>query len=165
MSVHFSYICSKKGGGVSKIRFSTSTHQLKTNYYRLPGSTILFTVYGLDKQLPTKSSSSTLVNRYAQDKISRPNFSWNESIMSRTKNNTSSKSFFIVVIGASGDVAKKKIYPALFELYSKKCLEASSYVQIYGFARSKLTPNQFQNQIRYDLDHFEWLFLMYLFTF
>lgn len=73
-------------------------------------------------------------------------------------------SLFIMVIGASGDVAKKKIYPALFELYNKKCLEISSYVQIYGFARSTLTPNQFRNQIRYGWEHIEWLFLMYLFT-
>eukprot|EP00116_Pleurobrachia_bachei_P007531 sb/3467793/ len=41
------------------------------------------------------------------------------------------------VLGASGDLAKKKIFPALCNLFEKKVLPPSC--QIIGFARSKVT--------------------------
>ena len=73
---------------------------------------------------------------------------------------------FILVIGASGDVAKRKIYPALFELYNHNLLNQSSpsskvgqTVRIQGFARSKLTSVQFRNQIKYDCQQVSLAFL------
>lgn len=44
------------------------------------------------------------------------------------------ESFIVVVFGASGDLAKKKTYPALFQLYCAGLLPRN--VQIIGFARS-----------------------------
>ena len=55
----------------------------------------------------------------------------------------------ILVIGASGDVAKKKIYPALFELYHNNFVEGERNLRIHGFARSQLSSTQFRNQIKY----------------
>src|SRR6056297_2838943 len=43
----------------------------------------------------------------------------------------------IVVIGASGDLAKKKTYPSLFDLYSHGYLP--EHVVIMGYARSHKT--------------------------
>ncbi|KAK8648135.1 hypothetical protein V6N13_128897 [Hibiscus sabdariffa] len=43
----------------------------------------------------------------------------------------------ITVVGASGDLAKKKIFPALFALYYEGCLP--QHFTIYGYARSKMT--------------------------
>ena len=51
----------------------------------------------------------------------------------------------MVVIGASGDLAKKKIYPALFALYVEGHLP--EYFTIWGFARSKMTNEEFREYI------------------
>uniref|UniRef100_A0A7I4A9I3 Glucose-6-phosphate 1-dehydrogenase n=1 Tax=Physcomitrium patens TaxID=3218 RepID=A0A7I4A9I3_PHYPA len=51
----------------------------------------------------------------------------------------------ITVVGASGDLAKKKIFPALFALYYEGCLP--KHFTIYGFARSKMTDEQLRELI------------------
>ena len=50
-----------------------------------------------------------------------------------------------VVFGASGDLAKKKIYPALFALYYEGRLPKN--FMIYGYARSKMTTEAFKDKI------------------
>ena len=52
----------------------------------------------------------------------------------------------IVVFGASGDLAKKKTYPALFSLFKTGVLPATFIV--CGYARSAKTNAQFVSQIR-----------------
>lgn len=52
----------------------------------------------------------------------------------------------VIILGASGDLAKKKTYPALYDLFShsympKKC------VNIVGFARSSYSDDDFRNKI------------------
>lgn len=51
----------------------------------------------------------------------------------------------ITVVGASGDLAKKKIFPALFALYYEDCLP--EHFTIYGYARSKMTDAELRNMI------------------
>eukprot|EP00210_Caulerpa_lentillifera_P006353 g6068.t1 len=51
----------------------------------------------------------------------------------------------IVVVGASGDLARKKIFPALFALYYQGMLPES--FQIFGYARSKMTDDDFREAI------------------
>ena len=51
----------------------------------------------------------------------------------------------ITILGASGDLAKKKIIPALFALYYEGMLP-KDFV-IYGFARSKLTHEEFRERL------------------
>ncbi|XP_027844290.2 glucose-6-phosphate 1-dehydrogenase isoform X1 [Aphis gossypii] len=46
----------------------------------------------------------------------------------------------IVVMGASGDLAKKKIYPTLWMLFRDKLIPDKTF--IYGYSRSKLTMEQ-----------------------
>jgi glucose-6-phosphate 1-dehydrogenase len=48
----------------------------------------------------------------------------------------------VVVIGASGDLAKKKIFPALFALYCQQLLPEPFHV--FGFARSGFTDAEFR---------------------
>lgn len=50
------------------------------------------------------------------------------------------------MVGASGDLAKKKTYPALFALYLARLLPEQT--QIWGFARSKKTNEQFRASLR-----------------
>lgn len=52
----------------------------------------------------------------------------------------------IIIFGASGDLAKLKIYPALFELYSQNFLESD--FNLVGYSRSKIEAVDFQNLVR-----------------
>ncbi|KAJ4710790.1 Glucose-6-phosphate 1-dehydrogenase [Melia azedarach] len=51
----------------------------------------------------------------------------------------------ITVVGASGDLAKKKIFPALFALYYEGFLP--KHFTIYGYARSKMTDAELRNMV------------------
>ncbi|KAK4784829.1 hypothetical protein SAY86_019197 [Trapa natans] len=51
----------------------------------------------------------------------------------------------ITVLGASGDLAKKKIFPALFALYYEDCLP--KHFTIFGFARTKMTHAELRTMI------------------
>lgn len=55
----------------------------------------------------------------------------------------------ICVVGASGDLAKKKIFPALFALYYQDRLPR--HFTIYGYARSKMEDAEFRETIAYNL--------------
>jgi len=55
-------------------------------------------------------------------------------------------SLSIVVVGASGDLAKKKTYPSLFALFKDKLLPSNT--KLWGYARSKSTDADFRNKIR-----------------
>ena len=68
-----------------------------------------------------------------------------------------SEDLSIVVVGASGDLARKKIFPALFSLYCQKCLPER--FAVFGFARSSYSDAEFRDRImehltcRYVPDH------------
>lgn len=51
----------------------------------------------------------------------------------------------VVVVGASGDLAKKKIFPALFALFYQGLLP--KHVQIVGYARSPSSDEEFRTKI------------------
>ncbi|KAH1237819.1 Glucose-6-phosphate 1-dehydrogenase, chloroplastic [Glycine max] len=51
----------------------------------------------------------------------------------------------ITVVGASGDLAKKKIFPALFALFYEDWLPKNFLV--FGFARTKMTDEELRNMI------------------
>lgn len=53
----------------------------------------------------------------------------------------------IIVLGASGDLAKKKTFPALFNLYRQGFLQ-SSEVHIFGYARTKISDEELRDRIR-----------------
>jgi glucose-6-phosphate 1-dehydrogenase len=51
----------------------------------------------------------------------------------------------VVVFGASGDLAKKKTYPALFDLYKARSLPPKTLV--VGYARSPMTDKEFRERL------------------
>ncbi|RWW67163.1 hypothetical protein BHE74_00025411 [Ensete ventricosum] len=61
----------------------------------------------------------------------------------------------ITVVGASGDLAKKKIFPALFALYYEDCLPkvrcvimfSMQHFTIFGYARSKMTDAELRTMV------------------
>jgi len=61
------------------------------------------------------------------------------------KNDWSVSSLSVVVLGASGDLAKKKIFPALFALYYEGLLPKD--FQVFGYARTKMSDEEFKNMI------------------
>ncbi|KAL3511469.1 hypothetical protein ACH5RR_030870 [Cinchona calisaya] len=60
--------------------------------------------------------------------------------INRDKSNVS-----ITVVGASGDLAKKKIFPALFALYYEGYLP--QHFTIFGYARSKMTDAELRTMV------------------
>jgi len=58
-------------------------------------------------------------------------------------NSAQSSALSVIVIGASGDLAVKKIFPALFALWCRKLLPETFICQ--GFARSEMSDEQFRN--------------------
>src|SRR6478736_6389784 len=52
----------------------------------------------------------------------------------------------IVIFGASGDLAKRKLIPAIYEMAREKLLSESSY--IVGYSRSKMTDEQYRATCR-----------------
>ncbi|KAJ4959704.1 hypothetical protein NE237_019614 [Protea cynaroides] len=58
----------------------------------------------------------------------------------------------IIVLGASGDLAKKKTFPALFNLYRQGFLQ-SGEVHIFGYARTKISDVELRDRIRGHLVH------------
>lgn len=63
--------------------------------------------------------------------------------------------FSILIFGASGSLAKLKLFPALYELALEKRLPKN--VQIVGYARSQMTPeafkNHFESAVREAVEH------------
>nr|QXV29857.1 G6PDH3 [Aquilaria sinensis] len=53
----------------------------------------------------------------------------------------------IIVLGASGDLAKKKTFPALFHLYRQGFLQPDE-VHIFGYARTKISDDELRNRLR-----------------
>lgn len=52
----------------------------------------------------------------------------------------------ITIVGASGDLAKKKTYPSLLSLWAGSLIPSNTTV--YGYARSKMTNEQLRDKIR-----------------
>jgi len=53
----------------------------------------------------------------------------------------------IIVLGASGDLAKKKTFPALFHLYRQGFIQSQD-VHIFGYARTKISDKDLGDRIR-----------------
>merc|ERR1719450_749806 len=61
-----------------------------------------------------------------------------------SNNSGGTASHVFVVFGASGDLAKKKIYPTLWALYRDSLMPQGT--QIFGYARSKMTVSQLREK-------------------
>ncbi|KAL1332076.1 hypothetical protein HN51_060950 [Arachis hypogaea] len=71
-----------------------------------------------------------------------------ESPLARESLNVSETgSLSIVVLGASGDLAKKKTFPALFHLYRQGFLPPKE-VHIFGYARTKISDDELRDRLR-----------------
>ncbi|CAL9145016.1 unnamed protein product [Musa hybrid cultivar] len=64
---------------------------------------------------------------------------------SKAKEDQIDSTVSITVVGASGDLAKKKIFPALFALFYEDCLP--KHFTVFGYARTQLTDEELRNMI------------------
>ncbi|RAL46917.1 unnamed protein product [Cuscuta campestris] len=71
----------------------------------------------------------------------------NESVGGDIGGVTETGCLSIVVLGASGDLAKKKTFPALFNLYRQGFLKSND-VHIFGYARTKIALDELRDRIR-----------------
>ena len=58
----------------------------------------------------------------------------------------------IVIFGASGDLAKRKLIPALYDLAKEKLLDGKSY--IVGYSRSAMSDEEFRKHARESVEKF-----------
>ncbi|KAL0395751.1 UNVERIFIED_CONTAM: Glucose-6-phosphate 1-dehydrogenase, cytoplasmic isoform [Sesamum calycinum] len=79
-------------------------------------------------------------------------FAKNESFARDNENVLERGCLSIIVLGASGDLAKKKTFPALFNLYRQGFLQ-SNEVYIFGYARTKISDDELRDRIRGYLPH------------
>ncbi len=54
--------------------------------------------------------------------------------------------FIFIIFGASGDLTKRKLIPALFKLYTGKLLNENQFI-VLGVSRTEMTDNQFRKKI------------------
>jgi glucose-6-phosphate 1-dehydrogenase len=66
--------------------------------------------------------------------------------MADLASNADEQCLAIIIVGASGDLAKKKTYPSLLSLYAGNLLPPE--LVVYGYARSLSTDEQLRDQIR-----------------
>ena len=85
---------------------------------------------------PMAAATTSIMEEWAQYKV-------DDDTMS------SAATISIVVVGASGDLAKKKIFPALFALYYKGYFPES--FTICGFARTPMSDDEFRDLISMSL--------------
>ncbi|XP_048328215.1 glucose-6-phosphate 1-dehydrogenase 6, cytoplasmic [Ziziphus jujuba] len=71
----------------------------------------------------------------------------NDSFSKEFDNVLENGSLSIIVLGASGDLAKKKTFPALFNLFRQGFLQPEE-VHIFGYARTKISDDDLRSRIR-----------------
>src|SRR3954451_3865777 len=62
------------------------------------------------------------------------------------------KPFTMVLFGATGDLAKRKLFPALFSLFKNKALP--DHFRLIGVGRSKRNHEAFRQSVRDSIDSF-----------
>ncbi|KAF8108610.1 hypothetical protein N665_0106s0012 [Sinapis alba] len=111
----------------------------------------LFTTRSLT--FPRKSSFSRLRLRFFAEKLSQLDSSngcassqdSGDNLTEEHETKEESSTLSITVVGASGDLAKKKIFPALFALFYEGCLPKD--FSVFGYARTKLTHEELRLMI------------------
>ena len=56
------------------------------------------------------------------------------------------KAFVLTIFGASGDLAKVKLFPALYDLVAQKRFPKDYF--IFGYARTKKTNEEFREEVK-----------------
>jgi len=97
-----------------------------------------FPVLSVDvSRLPVFKTSSTVIEQQS-DTV--------DSLNVITQENWYKEGLIVVVVGASGDLAKKKTYPSLLDLYVSNLLPRDTI--IWGYARSRKTHESLRSDLK-----------------
>ncbi|OMP08037.1 glucose-6-phosphate dehydrogenase [Corchorus olitorius] len=151
-SYSYSHSSSTNGGQNQRFAFSSSFPRLPVpakakvllqsqrnshqNVVLMQDGAVATKANAVEKETPLKKLKDELLSATSSDE-------WDEKAGFDINENESTVS--ITVVGASGDLAKKKIFPALFALYYEDCLP--KHFTIYGYARSKMTDAELRNMV------------------
>ncbi|MBA0641088.1 hypothetical protein Goklo_025678 [Gossypium klotzschianum] len=116
--------------------FKSHIHTNIILYLFLCTGAVATKVSPVEKETPIEKLKSELLSVTSSNE-------WDEKAGFDINENESTVS--ITVVGASGDLAKKKIFPALFALYYEGCLP--KHFTVYGYARSKMTDAELRNMV------------------
>lgn len=116
-----------------------------SNHRRAPG--VGFEAARTASRRPARSHRRSSVAVHAAATL--PELTDDESLADIAKSAAKGESLSICVFGASGDLAKKKVLPAIFSLYYDRHLPEN--VRVFGYARSKMTNEEFKEKIRESL--------------
>lgn len=127
---------------VSPKRFATnkfslqSNRSISANLVRMQDGAVSTTVTSIENEIPFNklNDGNLLVTPPEESKV-----------VAGFDLNKDKSSVSITVVGASGDLAKKKIFPALFALYYEDCLP--EHFTIFGYARSKMTDAELRDMV------------------
>ena len=106
-------------------------------------------VRGCEDGVPPPRAVSSPIVRRGPRAATFPELTDDESLEDIAKSAAKGESLSICVFGASGDLAKKKVLPAIFSLYYDRHLPEN--VRVFGYARSKMTNEEFKEKIRESL--------------
>ncbi|MBA0733413.1 hypothetical protein Gogos_017435, partial [Gossypium gossypioides] len=120
----------------SLFKFKSHIHTNIILYLFLCAGAVATKVSPVEKETPIEKLKSELLSVTSSNE-------WDEKAGFDINENESTVS--ITVVGASGDLAKKKIFPALFALYYEGCLP--KHFTVYGYARSKMTDAELRNMV------------------
>ena len=109
-----------------------------------------------EKSDPQKSPTPAVRNRHSTGDSEEGNTMFVEANPSgriqTSHSDTTADPCIIVIFGASGDLCRRKIIPALFNLYALGELSAES--RIIGFARRKLSRDEFISSLQQSAEEF-----------
>ncbi|CAN6464685.1 unnamed protein product [Victoria cruziana] len=130
--------------GISLRRGPCFVHKGCVGSGNLPCFRAVFMKEGLAAAAPEKENASRNLNNGIGVIPPKPLEKRGDGIAISGKND-SEPTVSITVVGASGDLAKKKIYPALFALFYEGCLP--EHFTIFGYARSKMTDAELRTMV------------------
>ncbi|KAL8137823.1 hypothetical protein V2J09_003824 [Rumex salicifolius] len=108
-------------------------------------------VHMQDGTVPSKMNSSSTTKKHdavvekMKEKLISNSSSEESNGLSFDFGKDESTTVSITVVGASGDLAKKKIFPALFALFYEDCLP--KHFTVFGYARSKMSDEELRTMV------------------
>ena len=138
--------CVSRMGVAPAQRASISNRRFRASNHRALAST------GVRFEAPLAKSSRRPVRSTGvrvRAAATFPELTDDESLADIAKAADKGEGLSICVFGASGDLAKKKVLPAIFSLYYDRHLPEN--FRVFGYARSKMTNEEFKDKIRESL--------------
>ncbi|KFK25547.1 hypothetical protein AALP_AA8G129000 [Arabis alpina] len=142
-SASFSQVNGNRHQSLSFLSQGLNSHELCVRFQRKSGQSSVFMQDGAVVTDSNPKESKSSLKGVKDDVLSV--LSQDVAKVGVESDGHSQSTVSITVVGASGDLAKKKIFPALFALYYEGCLP--EHFTIYGYSRSKMTDVELRDMV------------------